>query len=116
MSSAYGQVRFSDGTVYYTKYVGFYDLMCPELNEYSDGSWRDWDNEDCLKEPDCTSSCSIETVEVATDYGGGGTWKGFACKEHASLLSKEPPKDSWTESVPQWWDDEWSSGWVKKEV
>lgn len=108
MSTAQGQVKFSDGVILYTKYQGVSDCLWSKLFvvEPQDLAGLTF----CICDND-------EPVLLATDYGGGHHWHGRACRHclvitqgcnafrHEGLTGETivlGPK-GYTEGLPKWW-------------
>jgi hypothetical protein len=95
MSNSIGKIRFSDGQILFFKYNGTYNAAINALYEDQDSAWGAES-----KNKDCKCSSGSEKVEIATDYGGGIRWTGFACR-NCSLLtngSTDPYRTEYAES------------------
>jgi hypothetical protein len=99
MSRATLFVRFPDGTIRYGIYNGTSDIARPPLFDTLDGAWahrfEDW--------PDYEEE-SGEPVDVATNYGGGFSWKGTATKEYLTSGHNimEVSKEDYKLDLPSW--------------
>lgn len=90
MSSSMGKVRFKDGVIKYFRYNGTADVCNPNLyntQEECEDNWR--------KEPkvDYDKEYKWEPVEIATCYGLGSTWEGFASKSGIIYHGSVHPND-----------------------
>lgn len=108
MSHAMGAVRFQDGTLLYYEYNGTSDTVISKLyaseQEVRD-NWRSWTHAGCHCGGD-------EPVEIMSTYGGGGWWRGRACRTCMAVTSGLVPfyddvshiqEDGWEhEGFPAW--------------
>lgn len=104
MSHAMGAVLFPDGKIKHFEYNGTIDICQPKLFDSAElvsANWRttDW--------PVCScgdNSNHHERVRIATTYGRGFSWDGFACNLCNCLLSPlEPNYDTQNEGLPDWY-------------
>jgi hypothetical protein len=83
MSSASGRILFSDGLVLHYRYCGTSDTVVSHLFTTHDEMWDNWRCE-------ASRSCSCgqeEDVVCHSDYGGGFTFPGKACRECLSVCA-----------------------------
>src|SRR5215831_6808585 len=102
MSHASGAVLFLDGTIKFFEYNGTVDICQPKLfstKEELSNNWRtnDW--------PQCNDTNHIhQKVRIATTYGAGFSWNGFACLDCNCLVSPlEVNYDSEENGLPDWY-------------
>lgn len=90
MSHANAEASFADGLVLYGEYNGTSDLMILALystREERNARWREEH-----REPAC--SCGgDEPVLLWTDYGGGMTWPGRACRTCRCVTAAPDPDE-----------------------
>jgi len=107
MSSANGKVKFLDGLILYCEYNGTADVMFPALWNTKDEVLKYW-----KQQPKRVCNCrKDEPVEMATDYGGGFSWEGKACRYCMAITDHRQPFDYEDEQVvisrkdelPNWW-------------
>ena len=87
MGASLGCIKFKDGTILFAGYQNTSDVMnhClwktldDALNKYSDDR------------PDCDHVDNGEPVCLATDYGGGFSWSGRACKSCMVITKGHSP-------------------------
>jgi poly(3-hydroxybutyrate) depolymerase len=107
MSTAWGQIRFDDGEVLFASYQGVTDSMCTRLTVNRDEAGG-------YASCDCDQG---EDVELATDYGGGHSWRGRACRHCRAVVDGSyafpvenetgqvliPAPAGYSEGLPEWW-------------
>jgi hypothetical protein len=79
---------------FFFQYDGTYNTATPTLYEDQDSAW---DTESKKMVCNCSSS---EKVELATDYGGGIRWSGFACRNCLQITNgaTDPYRTEYAES------------------
>lgn len=78
MSDARGAVRFSDGLVLFCLYHGTSDICSPALVFGRDEIWDDAPHRGSWER---SRACAhSEPVTIYSDYGGGFSWAGKACR------------------------------------
>ena len=84
MSDAYGVVKFPDGLLKYYRYDGTSDICNPSLYDNINDIWKchEWTVCNCGKD---------EPVEIYSDYGGGFSWPGRACRNCRCITDKLEP-------------------------
>jgi hypothetical protein len=82
MSRANGIVKFDDTTEMYCIYDGTSDIMDNMLFDDPNDAWENYR----LKKYNDSCSCDGENVLIYTDYGGGTTYTGKACKKHKCIV------------------------------
>jgi hypothetical protein len=80
MSNATGQVRFEDGLILYFVYGGTVDEIYPKLFESREEAFNAWGDENLSLKNRVSSVADSESVELATNYGGGLVWIGKASR------------------------------------
>lgn len=89
MSHSSAQFHFPNGTELHGEYDGTSDVMLPRMfSDYRerDSQWRkqEWPKEKCPHEPE---SCTVHS-----DYGGGFSWPGTACRTCMVFLGPYEPE------------------------
>jgi len=80
LSNATGQVKFNDGLILFFVYSGTVDAVYPKLFETREQAFNAWGDENLSLKNRVTSVVDSETVDMATNYGGGITWIGKASR------------------------------------
>ncbi len=105
MSRATMFVKFPDGEIRYGIYNGTSDIARTDLFETLDqawnnrsqpANWADW------------AEGEGEPVDVATNYGGGFSWKATATKDFLTSGHDPYELDSYSPDFPDWaknWQD-----------
>lgn len=124
MSKANAQIRFPNGDILFGLYLGTINEMSSGLYPMQGQAWQadEEGTERVLRT--CDHAAAQEPVEIATDYGGGFTFTGYACRRCALLVTGHNPylrptrditqseKDSWSpiddgrspdNGLPDWW-------------
>ena len=83
MGTSLGCIKFSDGTILFTGYQNTSDVMHGILYDTIDEYLNDEEYHKRERECNCND---LEEVEIATNYGGGFSWKGQACKRCEMLV------------------------------
>lgn len=91
MSHATGKVIFEDGEEFFYEYNGTCDIVCPALKKTREEVYRDWRSERNQKE--CTCGKPSEPVKISTEYGGGFSWSGKACRSCMAITTNLTPDD-----------------------
>lgn len=86
MSNATGQVRFNDGLILFFVYGGTVNAVYPKLFETCEQAFDAWGDENHSFKNRVTSVVDRETVELATNYGGGITWHGIASRSAMEII------------------------------
>jgi hypothetical protein len=94
-------VLFPDGTVRYGIYNGTSDIALPFLVATPGDAWDTWESSDYdwTPEPAPVNVASVP-VDVATDYGSGFSWKGWAT--HDRLTLGHEPDIGYSRERPAW--------------
>lgn len=102
MSHANGEVRFNDGNIKHFEYNGTSDICIPKLyDNYEEmkDNWRKY------KKENCSCKHAEEPVDIYTDYGGGFSWKGKACRKCMMITKGNNPFDEdiiKNDGIPDW--------------
>ena len=110
MSTSIGCVKFQDGEIFYTTYQNTADIMhsclCKRMEDL-----------DSIQSQDRKCHCKKgEKVMLATNYGGGFSWSGIACKRCLVIIEGHSPvqidglfetvvpaPDIYIDGLPDWW-------------
>lgn len=92
MSHANGEAKFSDGTVMHFEYNGTSDVCRTALKPTYEEMQKDWRKPG--NDADCKCGQPSEIVELSTDYGGGFSWPGKACRKCMAITDGLMPFDS----------------------
>ena len=84
MSHDVGAVKFNDGTIKYYEYNGTSDVVISHIYDSLKEVRENWRNH-VWEECNCENE---EEVRIYSNYGGGFTFDGLACRECKSLRSK----------------------------
>jgi hypothetical protein len=87
-------VRFPDGTLRYGLYNGTDDEMWAPLYDTPQAAWGGYS-----WSPSADTG-EGEPVEIATDYGGGGSWTGTATRNE--VTSPADGEDNYERGLPGW--------------
>jgi hypothetical protein len=89
MSSSLGKIRFEDDQILF--------FSVRRHLQYRNTQDSAWDTESKKMVCNCSSS---EKVELATDYGGGIRWSGFACRNCLQITNgaTDPYRTEYAES------------------
>lgn len=102
MSHSTGAIKFPDGKIMFYEYNGTVDIAMPHLYETYEELHANWRRRD-WKECSCNNFNNHIRVRIASTYGNGFSWDGFACKECKVLLSPlEANYDTETSGLPEW--------------
>lgn len=102
MSHSNGAAKFNDGKIFHCEYNGTVDIMIPFLYDTTEEMRANWRRPDWIT---CSNpeGHTHQRVRLATSYGGGFSWDGFACIDCKCLLSPlEPNYDTLTDGLPEW--------------
>lgn len=105
MSHATGAVRFLNGDIFFYEYNGTVDICQPILFKTYEELHENWRTKE-WRQCSCKDDEIIknhERVRIASTYGYGFSWDGFACKKCMCLLSPlEVNYDTETNGLPEW--------------
>ena len=109
MSHSYGAVYFKgDGKVYWYEYDGTADVVLPILHDTAQGVSENWRGDIPKDKWEYCKCGKAEDVEIYSDYGGGFSWPGRACRFCMKIDGPRMPFDyegdnkPYTNGVPEW--------------
>jgi hypothetical protein len=102
MSHSTGAVRFKDGTIKFYEYNGTVDICLPFLYDTMEELKAHWRRSDWIQ---CNNAeHRHERVEIASTYGNGFYWNGFACLDCNCLISPlDVNYDTEKSGLPDWY-------------
>lgn len=105
MSHSTGAAKFPDGKIFYCEYNGTVDIMLPHLYKTNKEMFENWRRKDWIQ---CNNlSHKHIRVRLATTYGGGFSWDGWACLDCLCLISPlDVNYDTEKSGVPDWYPSE----------